>query len=69
MTLILAAVAAMLRKDMTLVLQVQQCPVVMVAAQDDAAALAAVTAVGTTIGVVLHMAEVHRPSTTLARAA
>ena len=69
MTLVLAAITAMLGKDVALILQVQQCPVVMVAAQDDAAALAAVTAVGTAVRVVLHMAQVHRAPATLTRTA
>ena len=67
MTLVLTAIATMLCKDMALILQVQQGPVVMVATQDDAATLATVTTVRTAIGVILDMAKVHRPSPALAR--
>ena len=41
----------------------------MIAAQDDAAALAAITSVGTAVRVILHVAQVHRPASALARAA
>jgi hypothetical protein len=41
----------------------------MVATQDDAAALATVTAVRTSVGVVLDMLEVHGASAALSRAA
>lgn len=40
----------------------------MVAAQDDASALAAIATVGTTVGIVFHMTKVHRAFTALARA-
>ena len=56
MTLILTAVAAMLSKDMALVFQMEQCPVVMVAAQIDAAALATVATIRASVGVILHVA-------------
>ena len=69
MTLVLAAVAAMLCKDMALVFQVQQRPVVMVTAQDDTTTLTAVTAVRTAIGIILHMAQVHGALAALSRAA
>ena len=59
----------MLGEDMTLVFQMEQRPVVVVAAQDDAAAVAAVAAVGATIGLILHMAQVHGPSAAFARTA
>ena len=69
MALVLATVATMLGKDVSLVLQVEQRPVVMVAAQDDAATLAAVAAVRPAIRIVLHVAQVHGASAALARAA
>ena len=68
-TLVLAAVAAMLCEDMTLVLQMEERPVVMIATQDHAAAFATVTTIGTTVGVILHMAQVHTTLAALARAA
>ena len=65
MTLVLAAVTTVLCEDMALVPQVKQRPIIMVATQDDAAALATVTAVRTSIGVVLDMLEVHGASAAL----
>ena len=59
----------MLREDMTLVFQVQQRPVVMITTQDDAASLTAVTSVGTAVGIVFHMLQVHRSPTALTRPA
>jgi hypothetical protein len=49
----------MFGKDVTLVLQVQQRPIVVVATQDDAAAFTTVTPVGAAVRVILHMAQVH----------
>ncbi len=54
-----AAVATVLGEDVALVFQVQQSPVVMVAAQDDAAAFSAVAAVGSAVGLVFDMSQVH----------
>ena len=59
-TLVLTAIASVFSEDMALVLQVQQRPVVVVATQDDAATLATVATVRTSVGVILHMAQVHR---------
>ena len=56
-------------KGMTVVAQVQQRPIVAVSAQDDVSATAAVAAVRTTVGVVLHAAHVCAATSTLARAA
>jgi hypothetical protein len=53
-------------ENVPLILQVQQRPVVMVAAQDDAATLAAVTTVRTSVGVILNMAEMHGSPSALA---
>jgi hypothetical protein len=50
---------------MALVPQVKQRPIIMVATQDDAAALATVTAIRTSVGVVLDMLEVHGASAAL----
>ena len=61
-----AAIASMFGKHMALVFQVQQSPVVVVAAQDDAAALAAVATVGTAVGLVFDMSQVHGATSTLA---
>ena len=68
-TLVAPAVPAVLGEDMTLVFQMEQGPVVMVAAQDDTATLATVTAVRSPVGIVLHVAQVHRPFAALTRAA
>ena len=59
----------MLGEDVTLELKVQQGPIVVVAAQDDASAIAAVATVGTTVGVIFSMPLVHASSTALSRAA
>ena len=69
MTLVLAAIAPVFSEDMAFVLQVKQCPVVVVTTQNDAAALSSVAAIGATVGVILHMAQVHRALATLARTA
>ena len=65
MTLVAAAVASMLGEDVTLKLKVQQGPIVVVAAQDDASAIAAVATVGTAVGVIFYMTQVHASSTAL----
>ena len=69
MTLVAAAVTAVLCKDVAFIFQVKECPVVMITAQVDTATLAAVATVGSAVGVVLHVLEVHRPLAALARAA
>ena len=69
MTLVAAAVAPMLSKHMALIFQMEQGPVVVVATQVDTAAMTTVAPVGASVGVVLHMAQVHRAPATLARAA
>ena len=66
MTLVAPTVSTMFCENVALILQVQQRPVVMVAAQDDAATLAAVTTVRTSVGVILHMAEMHGSPSALA---
>ena len=66
MTLVLTTVATVLREDMTFVFQVQQRPVVMITAQDDAATLTAVTSA---VGIIFHMLQVHRSPTALTRPA
>ena len=68
-TLVPTAVAPVLRKDVALVLQVQQRPVVMVPAQVDVSTPAAVAPVGAAVRVILHVLQVHRPLAALARAA
>ena len=68
-TLVATTVSTMLCKDVAFVFQVQQRPVVVVATKDDAATLAAIATIGTAIGVVLHMTQVHAAFTALTRAA
>ena len=68
-TLVAAAVSAVLGKCMTLVTQMQQCPVVAVTLQDNASALSAVTAVGTAVRDVFVMTQMGRSATALARPA
>ena len=65
-TLVATAVASVLGEDVALELKVEQRPVVVVAAQVDAAAVSAVAAVGSAVGVILHVTEVHRASAALA---
>ena len=67
-TLVATAVAAVLSEDVALKLQVEQCPVVVVATQVDATAVTAVATVGSAVRVVLHVSEVHGASAALARA-
>ena len=69
MTLVAATIASMFGKYVTLELEVEQGPVVVVATQVDTAAMTTVAPVGASVGVVLHMAQVHRAPATLARAA
>ena len=65
-TFVSSAVAAMFSENMSLIAQVEQSPVVVVATQYDATALAAVATVGTAVRVVFHMAQVHGAATALA---
>ena len=69
MTLVTTAITTMLRKDMALIAQVKQRPVVMVTAQDDASPLATVATVRTSVWIILHMTEMHRSPSALARTA
>ena len=69
MTLVLTAVTTMLGKDMALVFQMEQRPVIMVSTQNDATTLATITAIGATVGVILHVTKVHRAFAALTRAA
>ena len=55
-----SAVATMLGEDVLLVFQVQQGPVVVVAAQYDASAMPTVAPVGSAVGLVFHVSEVRR---------
>ena len=65
----LATLAAIGGLDVFLVLQVQQCPQVPVAAQDDMPATTAVTAVRTALGHILRAVEMQTACTALTRAA
>ena len=64
-TLVGTAVATVFSEDVSLIAQVQQGPIVVVAAQDDITTPAAVTAVGTAVVVVLQMLQMHRAATAL----
>ena len=57
--LVASAVAAVFGKHVALELEVKQRPVVVVAAQIDAATVSAVASVGSAVRVVLYMAQVH----------
>ena len=67
--LVLRAVAAVFGEYVTVVLQVQQGPVVAVAPQDDMASSASVASVGTAIGDVLLAAQMYRAASAFAGAA
>ena len=67
--LVFSSVSSVLGEDVPLVFQVEQRPVVVVASKEDTPAVAAVAAVGSAIGVVFHMPEVHGATAALARAA
>jgi hypothetical protein len=56
----------MFGKDVALIFQVKQRPVVVITTQDDAATLTAIATIRTAIGVILHMTQVHRAFTALA---
>ena len=59
MTLITATISTMLGKEVALILEVQQRPVVMVAAEIDASSTSAVATVRTAVRLVLYVAQVH----------
>ena len=59
----------MLGEEVALILQMQQGPVVVVAAKIDASSTSAIATVRSTIRLVLHVAQVHGAFTTLTRAA
>ena len=59
MALVASAVAAVFGKHVALELEMKQRPVVVVAAQIDAATVSAVASVGSAVRVVLYMAQVH----------
>jgi hypothetical protein len=65
MTLVLATIASMLSKDVSLIAQMEQRPVVVVASQNDRTTLATVATIRTTVGVILDVLQVHTSSTTL----
>ena len=69
MTFVGTAVATVLCEDVLLIFQVQQGPIVMVAAQDDASSVATVTAVRSAVGLVFHVSEVRRSSAAFSGAA
>jgi len=69
MSLVMAAVTAVLRIDVLLIAQVQKGPIVMVSAQDNRPALTAVTTVRTAVRVILDMLQVHGTASALTRAA
>ena len=65
---VLAAMLAVFSEDMFGVLEVQECPALGGAAQDDVATASAVAAVGSCLGVVLHPQQVCRAGAALAAA-
>ena len=69
MTLITATISTMLGKEVALILEVQQRPVVMVAAEIDASSTSAVATVRSAVGHVLGTAHVCGTSAALTRAA
>ena len=69
MTLITATISTMLGEEVALILEVQQRPVVMVAAEIDASSTSAVATVRTAVKLVLYVAQVHGALATLTRAA
>ena len=54
-------------EDMSLIFKVNECPILAVALQDDAATLTAITAIGTTEGDEFFTTEVSRSCTTVSR--
>ena len=69
MTLVATTVATMFGAYVALILQVEQRPVVVVATQIDVATASAVATVGSAVGIILHVAQVHRAASALSRAA
>ena len=65
MTLVSTSVAAMLCTHMTLVLEMEERPEVVIASQINTAAITALSAIGTSVGVILHVSEVHGTTTAL----
>jgi hypothetical protein len=65
MTLVSASVASMLSKDVSLIAQMEQRPVVMVASQNDRTTLATIATIRTAIGVILDVLQVHTAPTAL----
>jgi hypothetical protein len=59
----------MFGKQMSLILQVQQRPIVVIATQDNASAITTIAAIRSTIIIIFHMLQVHAASPTLTRAA
>ena len=64
-----SAVSTMLGEHVSLEFKVQQRPIVVVSAQVDVAAAAAVAPIGTAVRVVFYVSEVHRTPSALTRAA
>ena len=64
-TLVPASVTSMLREDMTLVTQMEEGPVIVIATQDDTAALTTVATVRTAVRIIFYMLEVHTALTAL----
>ena len=58
----------MFRIDMALVFQMEQCSIIVIAPQIDAASITSIPAIWPTIGLIFHVTEVHRASSALARA-
>ena len=69
MTLITTAITSMLSIDMTLKLQMQQRPIIVVTTQVNTSTLTTIATIWSAIRVILHMTKVHGTSTTLTRAA
>ena len=67
--LVLATGLTVSSKDVTLIAQVEQGPVVAVAVQDDRATLAAIAAIGTAFGNILGTMQVRTTSTAFSGAA
>ena len=59
MTLVAATIASMFGKYVTLELEVEQRPIVVIATEVDASSASSIATVGTTVRVVLHVAQVH----------
>jgi hypothetical protein len=59
----------MLSVNMTLIFQVKQRPIIVVASKIHASSTSAITTIRTAIGLIFHVAKVHGSSATLTRAA